>query len=84
MFQELQQHIGVAIYGRCGNLTCGQVRSLAHAEQLKHLGEDGTGGADRDPCKGVLEAYYLFVLTFENAKCKDYITEKPYLALQKG
>ena len=82
--QELQQQIGVAIYGRCGNMTCGQVRSLAHAQQLQHLAQDDTGGSDGDPCKQVLETGYMFVLTFENAICKDYITEKPYLALQKG
>ena len=71
------------MHGRCGNLTCGGVRSLAHAEQLQHLAEDMFGTADQDPCKDILEQGYLFVITFENAKCRDYITEKPYLALQK-
>ncbi len=56
--RELQKHIPVDIYGRCGPLTC-------------------SNKTQRDSvCLRMLERDYYFYLSFENALCKDYVTEK--------
>lgn len=52
---ELQKHINVDIYGRCGPLEC------------KRSAKE---------CGDMLDNTYKFYLAFENANCRDYITEK--------
>ena len=67
----LQKHIGVDIYGDCGTLKCGQTRSMG----TKY-------NADHDPCFSLVNRKYKFYLSFENAICNDYVTEKAYNALK--
>jgi glycoprotein 3-alpha-L-fucosyltransferase len=52
---ELQKHIPVDIYGKCGTKKCPRYT---------------------DTCYEMLDRDYKFYLAFENANCKDYITEK--------
>ena len=67
----LQRHIGVDIYGDCGTLRCGQTRSM------------GTRySADQDHCFNLVNRKYKFYLSFENAICNDYVTEKAFNALK--
>ncbi|KAK2139919.1 hypothetical protein LSH36_1558g00037 [Paralvinella palmiformis] len=57
---ELRKHIGIDVYGRCGNFSC----------------KLGTGGNIYEPCFSRFEEQYKFYLSFENAICRDYFTEK--------
>ena len=69
--RTLGRHIGVDIYGDCGDKRCGQTRSM------------GTRyNADTDPCFDMVNRRYKFYLSFENAICRDYVTEKAYNALK--
>ena len=68
--RRLQRHIGVHIYGECGNLKCGKTRNM-RAEY----------STERDPCFDLVNRKYKFYLSFENALCKDYVTEKAFNAL---
>ncbi|XP_015904176.1 glycoprotein 3-alpha-L-fucosyltransferase A-like [Parasteatoda tepidariorum] len=53
---EMQKHIDVDIYGRCGNKKCYPSQSsICYETVLKN---------------------YKFYLSFENAICEDYVTEK--------
>ena len=62
--EELQKHVHIDTYGRCGNLSC-----------LPRLSEH---------CKNLMNSY-KFYLSFENAECDEYITEKMWdTALQHG
>ena len=67
----LQRHIGVDIYGECGHLKCGHTRNMEREYSV-----------DRDPCFDLVNRRYKFYLSFENALCKDYITEKAFNALK--
>jgi alpha-1,3-fucosyltransferase len=58
--KELSKYINVDIYGRCGNLTCAK-HSLHHSDPK---------------CYDMIELTYKFYLSFENAICPDYVTEK--------
>jgi glycoprotein 3-alpha-L-fucosyltransferase len=51
---ELQKHIPVDIYGKCGTKKCPR----------------------SDTCYDKVITDYKFYLAFENANCKDYISEK--------
>ena len=64
--EELSKYIDVDIYGKCGNLTC------AHkfTDWLSH-----------SECYDVLANNYKFYLSFENALCRDYASEKFFLPL---
>lgn len=41
-------------------------------------------GVERHLCYQSIAAHYHFYLALENSECRDYITEKPLLALQYG
>ncbi|CAG0880473.1 unnamed protein product [Darwinula stevensoni] len=66
---QLARYIEVHVYGRCGPRSCGRVLRLM------------------DPfadsrCHRRLGRTYKFFLAFENSLCRDYATEKFYLALK--
>jgi hypothetical protein len=62
--KEMQSNIGVDIYGKCGNLSCGTNYFKSWSEAK---------------CHETLFNYnnsYRFYLAFENSLCYDYLTEK--------
>lgn len=59
---DLQRHVPVGIFGKCGNLTCSP-KSHEH-------------------CYAEVGQKYKFYLSFENALCEDYVTEKFLYALK--
>ena len=67
----LQRYIGVDIYGDCGDKRCGHTRSMGTRYR-----------ADNDPCFDLVNTNYKFYLSFENALCNDYVTEKAFNALK--
>jgi len=69
----LQRFIGVDIYGECGPLQCGASRNMGQEYSLKS-----------DPCFHLVNRKYKFYLSFENAICKDYVTEKIFNALRQN
>jgi alpha-1,3-fucosyltransferase len=58
--KELSKYIDVNIFGKCGHLTC--ARHLVHSSNPQ--------------CYDMIESTYKFYLSFENAICPDYVTEK--------
>ncbi|EFX82107.1 hypothetical protein DAPPUDRAFT_241186 [Daphnia pulex] len=58
--KELSKDIDVDIYGGCGNLSCA-LDALHHSDPQ---------------CYNMIESTYKFYLSFENAICPDYVTEK--------
>ncbi|KAK4317474.1 hypothetical protein Pmani_011474 [Petrolisthes manimaculis] len=64
---ELQKHLQVHLYGKCGNLKCGKSLYVDHNYHI----ED-------EKCLRMAGKNYLFFLAFENALCEDYVTEKLY------
>ena len=67
----LQRFIKVDIYGDCGPLSCGKNRNMGHLYSLQ-----------QDPCFDLVNRNYRFYLSFENALCRDYITEKAFNSLK--
>lgn len=67
---ELQQHMTVDVYGKCGHLKCGKSMYVEHRY-------DPT----KEKCLRMAGMNYLFYFSFENSLCKDYITEKLYNVL---
>ena len=59
------------IFGECGPKSCGKNKNMGHLYSL-----------DEDPCFNMVNRNYRFYIAFENAICKDYITEKTYNALK--
>ena len=59
--KTLSKHIKVDVYGRCSNLQCA-------FNETTYLSSP--------ECYDMLEKHYKFYLSFENALCTDYITEK--------
>ena len=62
---ELAKHIDLDIYGACGNLSCPKSK---------------TDRSITRKCFGEVDRTHRFYLAFENAFCKDYVTEKPIIA----
>ena len=67
--QELQNHIDVDIYGKCGPLRCPDDPNIYDPRM-------------RPECYEMLEKNYKFYLSFENNFCQDYVTEKLFNILQ--
>ncbi|ELU18689.1 hypothetical protein CAPTEDRAFT_147329 [Capitella teleta] len=63
--KELQEHIKVDIYGKCGDKQCGS-----------NIRED-----DCDKSLLHVEGSYKFYLSFENSICDDYVSEKLWKVL---
>ena len=61
LVHEMQKLTPVDIYGACGPLDCPQ---------------SGSGGDAGWKCYQMMEGRYKFYLSWENAFCKDYVTEK--------
>ena len=62
----LRQYIDVDIYGSCSRNKCG--------DHFNAWGEN--------MCRDMIKTQYKFYLALENTLCWDYITEKPWKALQ--
>ena len=68
LLRSLQNMTKVHVYGLCGTMSCNK------AVQIKEL-QSGHIGAGQS-CYQTVEEKYKFYLSWENALCKDYITEK--------
>ena len=64
--RQLQQHIQVDVYGKCGTLSCPR---------------NGTLDISSRECYEMIENKYKFFLSFENTFCNDYATEKIFSIL---
>ena len=65
--KELQNYVSVDIYGRCGDLKCGNWSTWSSDDCFQRLlHENGS---------------YKFYLSFENSLCEDYVTEKLWTKL---
>ena len=69
--RRLAQHIGVHVYGKCGDRKCGQDKRLRNPYEV-----------ETDHCFDLVNREYRFYLSFENDICQDYITEKAFNALK--
>ena len=69
--QWLKKYIPVDIFGECGPKSCGKNKNMGHLYSL-----------DEDPCFNMVNRNYRFYIAFENAICKDYVTEKVFNSLQ--
>jgi alpha-1,3-fucosyltransferase len=65
--EELQRHIQVDVFGKCGKLECKRESPIYSNE---------------DTCYKLLKTTYRFYLSFENSICVDYISEKLWNILQ--
>ena len=66
---ELSKYIQVDIYGGCGRLQCPK-QDLFFISDTK--------------CYDMIERDYKFYLSFENAICDDYVTEKFFFVMQRN
>ncbi|KAK7065534.1 hypothetical protein SK128_001016 [Halocaridina rubra] len=69
--RELRKYENVDIYGECGDLHCGNRKTLKVVREQKVP----------DNCYELM-ATYKFYFAFENSICEDYITEKFFKTLQ--
>ena len=60
---ELKRHMNVDVYGDCG-------------EMEEECSKDPVTFVSPDECYRMIESKYKFYLSFENALCTDYVTEK--------
>ena len=67
--KQLQRHIAVDTYGRCGKVRCHK--------------QPGTA-VSTEECYDVIESKYKFYLSFENSLCTDYVTEKLFRVLTRN
>ncbi|KAK3873765.1 hypothetical protein Pcinc_021248 [Petrolisthes cinctipes] len=67
--RDLVNYMPLDVFGRCGNKKCGRNLSIRTL-----------GTFDQDECNAVTQEY-MFYFAFENSICKDYVTEKFFLAL---
>nr|XP_045601874.1 3-galactosyl-N-acetylglucosaminide 4-alpha-L-fucosyltransferase FUT3-like [Procambarus clarkii] len=65
--EALKKHAPIDVYGKCGDLKCGHSLNTNKGYRI-----------DWEPCMQYAGHHYLFYLAFENALCKDYVTEKLY------
>ncbi|KAK3103803.1 hypothetical protein FSP39_022022 [Pinctada imbricata] len=63
----MQRVIEIDIYGKCGNLSCKNIINLVDP---------------KDECRTEKSMQYKFYLSFENALCPAYMTEKLFLFYQ--
>ena len=68
--RELSRYMQVDIYGECGDGTLSCPRNASHWLSETY-------------CYDLIEETYLFYLSFENSICRDYVTEKFFLLLQR-
>lgn len=66
--EQLKRYIKVDIYGDCGNLKC---------KRHELFSSDLT-------CYDIIESSYKFYFSFENAICKDYVTEKLFNIMSRN
>ncbi|XP_037093863.1 alpha-(1,3)-fucosyltransferase C-like [Pollicipes pollicipes] len=69
--EELRSYIAVDVFGRCGPLKCSPPGGLFTLP-------------DPRTCYRHLAENYHFYLSLENSRCRDYITEKFFLALNSS
>ena len=75
--RELRRFLPVDIYGKCGDFPCPKQQP-----QQQGLGEqDANGWTD---CHKRAAVKYKFFLAFEDAVCKDYVTEKLFSMFNGG
>ena len=61
LVKELQKHINVDVYGKCGTMKCPK----------KEVGDISS-----DECLDMAGKNYKFYMSLENSLCQDYVTEK--------
>jgi len=66
--RRLAKHIDVDVFGRCSNQQCAR-NSTTHLSSVQ--------------CLDMVERHYKFYLSFENALCHDYVTEKFFDLLER-
>ncbi len=67
------RYIPVDVYGKCGEFSCAVASSSSvSSDNDIDSSRNSDGGWD---CFGTAQRKYKFLLAFEDAVCKDYVTE---------